>query len=87
MIVAPFGLFQVQVEYVFWQAFRLRQPHLGHAPEPLDAVDVNAAAGEFVLGMIDAEVPVAEVDQPVITAPTVHCPAGDLHRKSAKRES
>ncbi len=58
MIVELFGLFQVQVEGMPGQPFELREPHLGHALEALDAVDVDAATRERILRMVDAKVPV-----------------------------
>ncbi len=73
------------MEGVPGQPLELREPHLGHTPEAFDAVNVDAATRELILGMVDAKEPVYEVDQAVITAPAVHFPAGDLHRRSAGR--
>ena len=71
MIVTPFGFFEVQVKGVFWHPLEFGQPHLGHTPEALDAVNVDASARELILRMIDAKVSVAEVHQPVIPAPSI----------------
>ena len=48
------------------QAFELGQANLGHAPEALDAVDVDGSPVELVPGVIDPEVAIAEVDQAVV---------------------
>lgn len=42
MIIAQFGLFEVQVEGVFGQSFELCELYLGNAPKALDTVDVDA---------------------------------------------
>ena len=62
VIVAPFGFFEMQVKGMFWQAFELCQSNFRQAPEAFDAVDMNAATGEFIVGMIDAIMPIAQVD-------------------------
>ncbi len=54
-----------------WQALALRQTDLGHAPGALDAVDMDRAPDELVLGVIDAEVTIAEIDKAVVPAPNV----------------
>ena len=66
VIVAPFGLFQVQMEGVFRQTLELGEANFGHSPEALDPVDMNTAPDELVLAVIDPEVPVPEVDQSVV---------------------
>ncbi len=71
MIISPLGFFEVQVKGGFWQAFELCEPHLRHPPEAFDAVDMDAPAGEFVLGVIDAKVTIAKLDQTVVTAPSI----------------
>lgn len=44
----------------------------GIAPEALDAVDMGPPVSEFIAAMIDPEVlPIADIDQAVITAPAV----------------
>ena len=53
---APLGLLEMQMEGVPWQALELRQTDLGHAPEALDAVDMDRAPDELVPGVIDAQV-------------------------------
>ena len=65
VLEAPFGFLEVQVEGVPKQALEHCQTDLCQAPEAFDAVDVNGAVGELVLGMIDAEVTVTEIDQPL----------------------
>jgi hypothetical protein len=75
VVVAPFGFLEVQVKGVLREALEFRQADLGQPPEALDAACVNGALGELVqgrilrMGMIDAEVAVAEVDQAVVAAP------------------
>ena len=44
---------------------------LASPPEALDAVDVDGAICELVLGMIDAEVAVTEIDQAVVATPAI----------------
>ena len=61
----------MQVEGVFRQALELSEPDFRHAPEPLDAVDVDGAPHEFILGMVNAEMAVAEIDQAVVAAPPI----------------
>ena len=59
------------MEGVPGEALELCQPDLCQAPEALDAVDVDGAVGELVPGVFDAEVTVAEIDQPVVAAPAI----------------
>lgn len=65
VVEAPFGFFEMEMEGVFGQSLEPGEPHICHPPEALDAVDVDATARELVLGMIDAEVAIAEIDEPV----------------------
>ncbi len=55
------------MEGVLWQALALRQTDLGHAPEALDAIDMDRAPDELVLGVIDAEVTIDEIDKACCT--------------------
>ena len=71
MVVSPFGLLKMQMEGVFRQALELSEPDFCHAPEPLDAVDMDGAPHEFILGMVNAEMTVAEIDQAVVAAPPI----------------
>ena len=71
MVVSPFGFLEVQVEGVSGQALELCQPDLCQPPEAFDAVDVDSLFGELVVGMINTEVTMAEIDQPVIAAPAI----------------
>ena len=71
MIVSPFGFFQVQTESVFGQALELGEADFRHAPEAFDSIYMDRPSCELVLGMVDAAMPVAEVDQSVIAAPSV----------------
>ena len=48
MVVAPFGLLEMEVEGVSRQALELGQPDLGQAPEAFDAVDMDGSPGELV---------------------------------------
>jgi len=47
MVEAPFGLFEVKVEGVFWDTLERCDPYLCHAPETFDAIDMNRPPGEF----------------------------------------
>ena len=71
MVVAPFGLLEMEVEGVSRQALALGQPDLGQAPEAFDAVDMDGSPGELVAGMIDTDVAIAELDQAVVAAPAI----------------
>ena len=71
VIVSPFGFFEMQMKGVFGQALELGESHFGHAPEALDAVDVDAAPDEFILAVIDTEVAVSEIDEAGIPSPSV----------------
>ena len=71
MVVSPFGFLEMQVEGVSGQALELCQPDLCQPPEALDAVDVDSSFAELIPGMIDAEVTVAEIDEPVVAAPAI----------------
>ena len=44
----------MQIEGGFSHAAKLHQANFGVAPEALDAVDMVAADGEFVLAMLDS---------------------------------
>ena len=53
-------------------AVELHQPALGVAPKALNAVDMNAAPGEFVVAVVDPQVLVKpHIDQAVVAAPAV----------------
>ena len=56
---------------VFGSPFELGQTQICHPPEAFDPVYMDAASRALILRMIDAEVPLAEVYQPVIAAPSV----------------
>ena len=71
MIVSPFGFFEVQMEGVSGEAFKLCQPDLGQPPEAFDAIDVDGSLGKLVLTMIDADVAIPEIDQAVVAAPAI----------------
>ena len=71
MVEAPLGFLEVEVECVSGYTLELYEPHLGHAPEALDAIDVNRAAGELIAGMVDPEVTIAEIDEAVVAAPSI----------------
>ncbi len=71
MVEAPLGFLEVEVECVSGHTHELYEPHLGHAPEALDAIDVNRAAGELIAGMVDPEVTIAEIDEAVVAAPSI----------------
>ncbi len=72
MIESKFGFFEVQVEGTPGHAIELGQAPLRKAPEGLDTVDMPFTVGELILPMMHSEVLVkADIDQPVITAPTV----------------
>ena len=58
---APLGFLEVEVECVFGHTVELYEPHLGHAPEALDAIDVNRAAGELIAGMVEPKLQLAAV--------------------------
>ena len=68
IFVSPFGFLEVQVEGVSWHTLELSQADLGQPPEAVDTVDVDSSPGELVAGMIDAEMAIAEIDQPVVAA-------------------
>ena len=40
-------------------------------PEAFDAVDLDSSFAELIVGMIDAEVAIAEIDQTVVAAPAI----------------
>ena len=61
----------MQMEGVLGQALELRQPYLCQAPEALNAVYVHPTTCELVLGMVNPEVSVTQVHQPVVPAPAV----------------
>ena len=71
MIVAPSGFCEVQMEGVFWRTFELSEPQLRYAPQAFDTIDIDASVREFILRMIDAKVPVAQIHQPIISAPSI----------------
>ena len=68
MIVSPFGFREVEVEGVSGQSLELCQPDLCQTPEAFDAVDLDSSFAELIVGMIDAEVAIAEIDQTVVAA-------------------
>ena len=72
-IVEPeLALLEVQVEGFSRDAMELHQPSFRKGPEGLDAVDVAAATGEFVLPVLDPVVLlVAEIDEAVIAPPPI----------------
>ena len=69
MVEAPLGFLAVEMECVFGHVVELCEPHLGQAPEALDAIDVNRAASELIAGMVDPEVTIAKIDEAVVAAP------------------
>ena len=71
MIVSPFGFLEVEVEGVSGQSLELCQPDLCQTPEAFDAVDLDSSFAELIVGMIDAEVAIAEIDQTVVAAPAI----------------
>jgi len=72
VVEAPLALLQVQVERLSRHAVELLQPPLGEAPEALDAVDMALVIGELVRAVTYSKVlRVADIDQPVVTAPPV----------------
>ena len=85
MIEAPLGLLEVEMEGVFGHTLEPGEPDLVHAPAALDAIDVDRAAGEFILRLVDTKVAVAEIDEAVLATPAirvddgawVHSPAND----------
>lgn len=70
MIEPQVHLLQVQQERAARDAIIALQFGLGIAPEVLDAVDVPAAGGE-AFAMVDAVVPVALGDQPIVAGTLV----------------
>jgi hypothetical protein len=72
-VVEPIlGLFQMQVEGSRRDAIELLQATFGKAPEALNAVDMMRARHELVLTVMDSEMfGIPDINQPVITAPTV----------------
>ncbi len=71
MVPAPFRFPEVFVELGEADASLLCQSRLCVAPERFDAVDMTAAPGELVRGMMDPVVPEAVQYQAVIRFPTV----------------
>ena len=71
MIEAPFCFFQVKMECGIGDAFELGEPDFRKSPEALDPIDMDTAFWEFVLWMINSEVPISKIDKPVIAPPTV----------------
>ena len=72
LIEAIFRFFQVKIKRVLGHPVELHQATLGIAPKALDAVDVNAASGEFIVAVADPQMFVkADIHQPVIAAPAV----------------
>jgi len=59
------------MEGVFGQALELRETDFGRAPEAFGPVDMDRVPGELVLGAVDAEAAVTEVDEAVVSAPAV----------------
>ena len=64
-------LLEVKTEGVFGQALELRETDFGRAPEAFGPVDTDRAPGELVLGAVDAEAAVTEIDEAVVSAPSV----------------
>ena len=62
----------MQIEGVRRDSIELLEPALGKTPETLNAVDMTAATSKLVCPMMNSEVPgVADIDQPIIAAPSV----------------
>ena len=55
----------------FGRPLNLGQPDFGQAPEAFDAVDMNGSFRNLVVGMIDADVAIAEIDEAVVAAPAI----------------
>jgi len=71
IIVSPFGFFEMQMKGVFRQSLELSQSYFCHSPKAFNAVDMNPASCELILGMIYTEMAVAKINQPVIAAPSI----------------
>jgi len=78
MIETKFHFFQVQQELVPRDARVPLQFGLGIAPEVLNPVDVPTAAGGEAVAMVNAVVPIALRDQPVVAGELVRVNSGAL---------
>lgn len=54
------------MEGVFRQSLEFSKSDLGESPKTLDAVYMIFSAHEFILSVVNAEVSVADIDQPVV---------------------
>jgi hypothetical protein len=57
MVEPELGLFQMEIEGTLTHASKLRQPHLGYAPEVLNAIDMRLPGNEFISAMVHAVMP------------------------------
>src|ERR1039458_8626397 len=72
MIEAELGLFEVEIEGMFWDAVELEQASLGEAPETFDTVDMMRSAGELIVSVADPEVLVeAQIDEAIVSSPAI----------------
>lgn len=57
----------MQIERVLAHASELGEPGFGDAPEAFDVVDVVVTSGEFIIAMVDTEVPVvSHIDETIV---------------------
>ena len=62
----------MQMKRAFLHAVELDQAMFCIAPEALNSIDVVRSKREFIVAMIDSQMPIeAQIDQPVIASPTV----------------
>ena len=57
MVEPELGLFQMQIEGTLAHASKLGQPHLGYAPEVLNAIDMRLPGDEFIPAMVHPVMP------------------------------
>ena len=59
------------MESVFRQSLEFSKSNLDEPPKTLDAVYMIFSAHKFILSVVNAEVSVADINQPVVSTPTV----------------
>src|SRR5665213_3715803 len=91
MIETELTFFKVQVQGGAVEASKFGQPHLGEAPEVLDAVDVRLAFHKLIAAMIHpVMLLVAQVHQAAVAFPTIrinHTAQSDLALQNGRQHS
>mgnify|MGYP006987148843 CR=1 FL=1 len=72
MVEPELGLFQMQIEGTLAHASKLGKPHLGYAPEVLNAIDMRLPGDEFIPAMVHPVMPfIPQINKTIIGAEPV----------------